>query len=110
MSERWIPSIKQLSLVSSSHSDINPTSCLLTLALEAPGQFYQRQFDKQAHKAVSGVHVNTMSTIENLKEKDLPLSKTLSSNSALQRDLNKEYELKRTLEIALSGRHVGTRL
>lgn len=110
MPERWVPSIKQLSLLSSLHSDINPTSCLLTLALKAPGQFYQRQFDKQAHKEVSGVHVNTMSTVENLKEKALPLSKTFSSNSTLQRDLSKEYELKRTLEIALSGRHVGTRL
>lgn len=55
MSEHWVPSIKQLSLLTSSHSDINPTSCLLTLALEAPGQFYQRQFDMQAHKEIHAV-------------------------------------------------------
>ena len=49
------PALGRFSLCPSSDSDIDPASCLLSLALQAPGQTHWRQLDGQAHQEVHTV-------------------------------------------------------
>lgn len=77
---------------SSSDGDVNLTSCLLTLALEAPDQCYQRQLGRQAGRPirksmkpqkVSRVHVKLIPRLSWKAEgKTPPFSKIHSSKFA----------------------------